>query len=210
MDVSLSRQASAIRWNSISARIGICRRPRCFFRKALQRHGRPDRVVIDSSQTNQEAIRSCDAESRLRDRSRRTPKPIRIRTSRYFNNRIEQDHRRVKRRIRSMLGFKSTATGRRARTAVLRSVEHDPDVENSHDRTAFRSLDIPTQVSWLFGGSGCGCDTRTQPGRRFPLLCSNRVKWRADHARRPENRRNGACNRAWHVRDFRCSSRRAA
>lgn len=81
-----------------------------FLRKALKRHGRPDRIVIDGSQTNREAIVSCDAESRLRDRSRRLIKPIRIRQSQYLNNRIEQDHRRVKRRIRSVLGFKSTVT----------------------------------------------------------------------------------------------------
>lgn len=81
-----------------------------FFRKALRRHGRPERTVIDGSQTNREAITSCDAESRLLDRSRRPLKPIRIRNSKYLNNRIEQDHRRVKRRIRSMLGFKSTAS----------------------------------------------------------------------------------------------------
>jgi putative transposase len=31
-----------------------------FFRKALERHGRPDRVVIDGSQTNLEAIVSGD------------------------------------------------------------------------------------------------------------------------------------------------------
>ncbi|MGN8120075.1 DDE-type integrase/transposase/recombinase, partial [Labrys sp. 22185] len=31
-------------------------------------------------------------------------------TSQYLNNQIEQDHRRVKRRIRSMLGFKSMAS----------------------------------------------------------------------------------------------------
>ena len=37
-----------------------------FLRKALKRHGRPDRIVIDGSQTNREAIVSCDAESRLR------------------------------------------------------------------------------------------------------------------------------------------------
>ncbi|MFD1985436.1 IS6 family transposase [Mesorhizobium newzealandense] len=81
-----------------------------FLRKALGRHGRPDRIVIDGSQTNHEAIISCDAEYRLRDRSRRSLQPIRIRKSKYLNNRIEQDHRRVKRRIRSMLGFKSTAS----------------------------------------------------------------------------------------------------
>jgi len=83
---------------------------RRFLRKALKRHGRPDRIVIDCSQTNHEAIVACDAESRLRDRSRRSPKPIRIRKSKYLNNRIEQDHRRVKRRTRSMLGFKSAAS----------------------------------------------------------------------------------------------------
>ncbi|NGN44648.1 IS6 family transposase [Mesorhizobium sp. CGMCC 1.15528] len=81
-----------------------------FFRKAFARHGRPERIVIDGSQTNHEAIISCDAENRLRDRSRRSLKPIRIRRSRYLNNRIEQDHRRIKRRIRSMLGFKSMAS----------------------------------------------------------------------------------------------------
>lgn len=32
--------------------------------------------------------------------------PIRVRSSKYLNNRIEQDHRRVKRRARPMLGFK--------------------------------------------------------------------------------------------------------
>ncbi|WP_189644405.1 IS6 family transposase [Mesorhizobium sp. M9A.F.Ca.ET.002.03.1.2] len=81
-----------------------------FFRKALERHGRPQRIVIDGSQTNREAIITCDGESRLRDRSRRSSKPIRIRRSQYLNNRIEQDHRRIKRRIRSMLGFKSQAS----------------------------------------------------------------------------------------------------
>lgn len=78
-----------------------------FLRKALQRHGRPDRIVIDGSQTNREAIISCDTESRLRDRSRRALRAIRIRKSQYLNNRIEQDHRRIKRRVRPMLGFKS-------------------------------------------------------------------------------------------------------
>ena len=41
-----------------------------FLRKALQRHGRPERIVIDGSRTNREAILSCDAESRLARRHR--------------------------------------------------------------------------------------------------------------------------------------------
>ncbi|MER9871361.1 DDE-type integrase/transposase/recombinase [Mesorhizobium sp. M0136] len=55
-------------------------------------------------------ILSCDAESRLRQRPRRPLKPIRIRKRWYLNKRIEQDHRRIKRRIRSMLGFESQAS----------------------------------------------------------------------------------------------------
>jgi putative transposase len=78
-----------------------------FIRRALQRHDRPERIVIDGSLTNREAIMACDTESRLRDRSGHRLKPIRIRQSQYLNNRIEQDHRRIKRRVRPMLGFKS-------------------------------------------------------------------------------------------------------
>jgi putative transposase len=68
--------------------------------------------VIDGSQTNREAIVSCDTTDRLQSRSRRKLKPIRIRQSAYLNNRIEQDHRAVKRRVRPMLGFKSIASAR--------------------------------------------------------------------------------------------------
>ena len=50
-----------------------------FFRQALARYGRPDRMVIDGSHTNHAAICLCDAENQLRDRSRRPLKPIRIR-----------------------------------------------------------------------------------------------------------------------------------
>jgi putative transposase len=83
-----------------------------FLSKALKRHGRPERVVIDGSQTNREAILSCDTTNRLQDRSRRKLKPIRIRQSRYLNNQIEQDHRAVKRRVRAMMGFKTMSSAR--------------------------------------------------------------------------------------------------
>lgn len=81
-----------------------------FFSNALDGHGRPDRVVIDGSQTNREAIVSSDTIYRLRNEAKGIAKPIAIKTSKYLNNRIEQDHRRIKRRIRSMLGFKSVVT----------------------------------------------------------------------------------------------------
>ncbi|MGF9762748.1 IS6 family transposase [Microvirga sp. 0TCS3.31] len=81
-----------------------------FLSKTLKRHGRPERVVIDGSQTNREAILSCDMTNRLQDRSRRKLKPIRIRQSAYLNNRTEQDHRAIKRRVRPMMGLKSMSS----------------------------------------------------------------------------------------------------
>lgn len=104
-----------------------------FLRKALERHGRPDRIVIDGSQTNREAIISCDAEDRLGDRSRRVLKPIRIRQSQYLNNRIEQDHRRIKRRVRPMLGFK----GFNSANATLDGIEMVQMMRKRQGRFAF-------------------------------------------------------------------------
>jgi transposase-like protein len=75
--------------------------------------------VIDGSQTNREAILACDTESRLQDRSKRNLKLIRIRQSAYLNNRIEQDHRSIKRRVRPMLGFQSMVSAR----AILGGIE---------------------------------------------------------------------------------------
>jgi transposase-like protein len=62
-----------------------------FIRKALKRHGRPDRIVIDGSQTKREAIIACDGENRLRDQSQRPSKPIRIRQSQYLTDVFDKD-----------------------------------------------------------------------------------------------------------------------
>ncbi|WP_176598947.1 MULTISPECIES: IS6 family transposase [Sphingobium] len=88
-----------------------------FFRRAYARHGLPVQVTIDGSQTNLEAARKCHAEVRMRNRP--DTKPLKVRQSRYMNNRIEQDHRRIKRRIRPMLGFKSE----RAAAIILGGIE---------------------------------------------------------------------------------------
>ena len=43
----------------------------------------------------------------------RGPNPVKIRSCQYLNNIVEQDHRRVKSRLRPMLGFKSFYNARR-------------------------------------------------------------------------------------------------
>ena len=40
------------------------------------------------------------------------PKGVNVRSSKYLNNLIEQDHRRIKQRLRPMLGLKSFATAK--------------------------------------------------------------------------------------------------
>jgi len=60
-------------------------------------------------------------------------KPIRIRQSRYLDNRIEQDHRRIKRQIRPMLGFKSAA----ATSIILFGIEMVHMMRKRQARYAF-------------------------------------------------------------------------
>ena len=103
-------------WFSERRNLSVAKR---FLARALKRHGRPERITIDGSQTNREAILSCDMTNQLQDRSRRKLKPICIRQSAYLNNRIEQDHRTIKRRVRPMIGFKSMNSAR----AVLGGIE---------------------------------------------------------------------------------------
>ncbi|CAM4239739.1 DDE-type integrase/transposase/recombinase [Bacillus paramycoides] len=45
--------------------------------------------------------------------------PIKLRQVRYLNNIVEQDHRFIKKRVRSMLGLKSFSTA----TSILAGVE---------------------------------------------------------------------------------------
>ncbi|MEI8591522.1 IS6 family transposase [Xenorhabdus bovienii] len=71
-----------------------------FFHKAIRHHGEPEVVTIDKSGANKAALASLNAGKPKKNR-------IKIRQSKYLNNLIEQDHRRIKRRIRLMLGFKN-------------------------------------------------------------------------------------------------------
>jgi len=69
-----------------------------FLKKAIRRHGVPEKITIDGSEANGAAIQHYNQEHRTL---------IEIRQIKYLNNIIEQDHRGVKRVTRPMLGFKS-------------------------------------------------------------------------------------------------------
>jgi putative transposase len=73
-----------------------------FLKKAIRRHGVPEKITIDGSAANEAAIKSYNEAHGT---------AIVIRKTKYLNNIVEQDHRGVKRVTGRMLGFKSFEAG---------------------------------------------------------------------------------------------------
>src|SRR5215204_1856211 len=73
-----------------------------FFTRAIERHGAPDRITLDGYPATHAAVAELTKSGVLRPRTK-------VRTSKYLNNLVEQDHRRVKQRIYPMLGYKKFA-----------------------------------------------------------------------------------------------------
>jgi len=74
-----------------------------FFTQAITQHGVPEKITVDGYPATHTAISELKREEVL-------PSHTLVRTSKYLNNLIEQDHRRVKQRIYPMLGFKRFQT----------------------------------------------------------------------------------------------------
>ena len=73
---------------------------KAFFRKAINSQQRaPQTLTLDGYAASHRAVRELKADGSL-------PADTKLRSSRYLNNLIEQDHRGVKQRIALMLGFK--------------------------------------------------------------------------------------------------------
>jgi transposase-like protein len=73
---------------------------KAFLRKALKTQGRaPLSITLDGYAASHRAVREMPAEDMIW-------KDTKLRSSKYLNNMIEQDHRGVKSRIAPMLGFK--------------------------------------------------------------------------------------------------------
>ncbi|NVJ89922.1 MAG: IS6 family transposase [Flavobacteriaceae bacterium] len=82
-----------------------------FFNKAIGNNGKPRIVNIDKSGSNSSAILTVNKRSL-------STKKIKIRKVKYLNNIIEQDHRRIKRRIRIMTGFKEFESAQRTLSGI--------------------------------------------------------------------------------------------
>jgi transposase-like protein len=70
-----------------------------FFKKAMESHGTPEKITLDGYAATHTAVQELKESAIL-------PTKVCVRTSKYLNNLIEQDHRRVKQRVYPMLGFK--------------------------------------------------------------------------------------------------------
>ena len=73
---------------------------RRFFTRAIERHGAPERITLDGYPATHSAVAELKKSGMLCPQTK-------VRRSKYLNNLVEQDHRRVKQRIYPMLGFKS-------------------------------------------------------------------------------------------------------
>ena len=85
---------------------------KAFLRKAMKGQRIPTKITLDAYAASHRAVAELKASGEL-------PKRVRVRTSKYLNNTIEQDHRRVKQRLRPMLGLKSFRTA----TVVIGGIE---------------------------------------------------------------------------------------
>ena len=83
---------------------------KAFFRKALKHHREPHSITLDGHQPRPSALQRMGMNGEFNFRG---PNPVKIRCCQYLNNVVEQDHRRVKRRLRPMLGFKTFYNARR-------------------------------------------------------------------------------------------------
>ena len=70
-----------------------------FFERAIEKRGVPQKITLDGYAASHQAVADLQADHTL-------PADLTVRTSKYLNNLIEQDHRRIKQRVRPMLGFK--------------------------------------------------------------------------------------------------------
>src|ERR1700692_4490134 len=84
-----------------------------FFRKAMKTQGSaPRTITLDGYAASHRAVREMKTDGQL-------PAETKLRSSKYLNNLIEQDHRGVKLRIGPMLGFKRF----RAAAIVIAGIE---------------------------------------------------------------------------------------
>jgi transposase-like protein len=70
-----------------------------FFEQAIEKRGVPEKITLDGYAASHAAVAELQEDDVL-------PTDLTVRTNKYLNNVIKQDHRKIKQRVRPMLGFK--------------------------------------------------------------------------------------------------------
>jgi transposase-like protein len=97
---------------------------KAFLRKAMKRQRIPTKITLDAYAASHRAVAQMKQAGEL-------PKRVKVRSSKYRNNIIEQDHRRVKQRLRPMLGLKSFGTA----AVVISGIELTEKIKKGAFRT---------------------------------------------------------------------------
>lgn len=116
---------------------------KAFLRKAMSQQRTPTKITLDAYAASHRAVADLQATGEL-------PKRVKVRSSKYLNNLIEQDHRRVKHRLGPMLGLKSFRTA----AVVIRGGTGGEDQEGTiQNRQAGRGHGNPAGT--LASSPGC-------------------------------------------------------
>jgi transposase-like protein len=143
-----------------------------FFRKAVltQQSQWPRKVTLDGHTASHRALRLlCAEDSRWNS--------VLVRSCRYLNNIVEQDHRAIKRRCAPMLGFKSVATA----AVTLSGIElaHRIHKQQFSFGRGRRRRPSSLKESWdlaLAQPQPCDARARRLPRVRPPMHQNSRVK----------------------------------
>src|SRR5258705_12562134 len=92
----------------------------------------PTKITLDAYAASHRAVIELKAMGEL-------PKRVRVRTSKYLNNAIEQDHRRVKQRLRPMLGLKIFPTA----AVVISGIELAEKIKKGQFKLGSRTATMP-------------------------------------------------------------------
>jgi transposase-like protein len=113
---------------------------KAFFAKAIKSQGiAPETITLDGYAASHRAVREMITDELL-------PEDTTLRSSKYLNNLIEQDHRNIKSRVNAMLGFKRF----RSAAVTISGIELMHRIRKGQfDLTDMRLKDINPPALWM-------------------------------------------------------------
>ena len=139
---------------------------KAFLRKAMKSQRILTNIMLDAYTASHGAIIELKGMGEL-------PTRVRVRTSKYLNNAIEQDHRRVKPRLRPMLGLKSFQTA----AVVIGGIELAEKIKKGQfklGKLGGRTATMPKsgKLRWPLKQSHLKSKRQDRPNRALARVCT--------------------------------------